>query len=267
MARVAFILTILTALASGAVAETGRILVQSTTSTENSGLYAYILPVFEEMTGYDVQVVAVGTGQAIRNAENGDADVLLVHSKDDEVAFVEAGHGVARHDLMYNDFVIIGPADDPAGIANAGTAAEALRSIAAAEALFVSRADDSGTHKKEMSLWADAGIAPAGAWYREIGAGMGAALRMSVETGAYTLSDRATWLAFGGKADAAIKFEGDPPLFNQYGIIVLNPDRHPHVNTKGATAFQDWLLSEDGQSLIASYSVDGNQLFFPNGAP
>ena len=266
MVRLIVTLLALAMASVSAGADARRILVQSTTSTENSGFYSYILPIFEEATGYDVQVVAVGTGQAIRNAENGDADILLVHSEMDEEAFVAAGHGVARHDLMYNDFVIVGPSDDPAGVRRTATAAEALRAIADANALFVSRADDSGTHKKERALWADAGVDPQGQWYREIGAGMGAALRMSVETGAYTLSDRATWLAFGAKADASIIFEGDPPLFNQYGIIVLNPERHPHVNAEGAFAFQDWLLSEAGQSLIASYAVEGTQLFFPNGA-
>lgn len=257
---------ILMLLAAPALAET-RVLLQSTTSTQNSGLYDFLLPKFEAETGIRVDVVAVGTGQALRNARNGDADLLIVHSKPDEEAFVADGFGVARHNLMYNDFVVIGPAGDPAGVLGAATVAEALTRIAAAGALFVSRGDDSGTHKKERALWANAGLSPSGPWYREIGSGMGATLRMAVEVRGYTLSDRATWLAFADKRDARITFEGDPPLFNQYGVILVDPDRHPHVAATEAETLQTWLLGAEGQALIASYLRDGQQLFFPNAAP
>lgn len=244
-----------------------RLLLQSTTSTQNSGLYDYILPLFEGATGIDVQVVAVGTGQALRNARNGDADVLLVHAKPDEEQFVAEGFGIARHDLMYNDFVVTGPRTDPAGLSAAATVAEALTLIAESGARFVSRGDDSGTHKKERALWASAGITPGGRAYIESGSGMGATLRMAVELQAYTLSDRATWLAFNGKRDAAIAFEGDPPLHNQYGIIIVNPARHGHVNLAAATRFQDWMLGPEGQAAIAGFRVHDTQLFFPNAGP
>ncbi len=241
-----------------------RVLLQSTTSTQNSGLYDYILPEFTKETGIDVSVVAVGTGQALRNARNGDADLLIVHSKSDEEQFVADGFGLARHDLMYNDFIVIGPANDPADVAKSATVAEALTRILDAEALFISRGDDSGTHKKEQRLWMSAGLSPEGAWYREIGSGMGATLRMTVEVQGYTMSDRATWLAFNGKEDAKVVFEGDPPLFNQYGVILVNPARHPHVQVEAATKLQDWLLGPTGQALIATYVRDDQQLFFPN---
>lgn len=241
-----------------------RLLVQSTTSTQNSGLYDYLLPEFEAATGIDVQIVAVGTGQAIRNARNGDADVLLVHSKADEEAFVADGHGKERFDLMYNDFVLIGPSSDPAGVARTGTVVDALAAIEAGQAAFVSRGDDSGTHKKERALWADTALEPGGAWYREAGAGMGATIRMAVEMQAYTLTDRATWIAYEDKRDAVILFDGDAAMFNQYGIIILDPARHPHVNLADAEVFVGWLLSREGQDLIAAYQRNGEQLFFPN---
>ena len=261
MIRFLFVLLLV---AAPSFANPGRILVQSTTSTENSGLYAYLLPIFEKQTGYDVQVVAVGTGQAIRNAENGDADVLLVHARAREDAFVAAGHGLARRDLMYNDFILVGPAHDPAGVKSARNIGDALQRIAGTGSLFVSRGDDSGTHTREQSLWSTTGIDPSGPWYRETGSGMGATIRMAVEIGGYTLSDRATWLSFGAKSDTQIVFEGDPALFNQYGIIVLNPERHPHVNLDGAQAFSAWLLGPEGQAAIASFRVNGEKLFVPN---
>lgn len=263
--RFTIVLTLFVSVLALPIQAAERLLVQSTTSTQNSGLYDYLLPKFEAATGIDVQVVAVGTGQAIRNARNGDADVLLVHSKADEEAFVTDGHGTERFDLMYNDFVLIGPAADPAAVAQAGTALQALSAIAVGQAAFVSRGDDSGTHKKEQALWAEAGLDPSGEWYRETGAGMGATIRMAVEMQAYTLSDRATWIAYEDKQDAAILFHGDPALFNQYGIIMLNPDRHPHVNKADAEVFVGWLLSREGQALIAEYERNGAQLFFPNG--
>lgn len=241
-----------------------RILVQSTTSTQNSGLYDYLLPLFEADTGYDVQVVAVGTGQALRNAEAGDADLLIVHAPAAEAKFIAKGFGLKRHEFMYNDFVVIGPKDDPARISSTHTVVQALGLIDEAAATFVSRGDDSGTHKKELALWELAGLTPGGTTYIEAGSGMGATLRMAVEMGAYTLADRGTWIAFEGKNDAALLFEGDPPLNNQYSIILVNPAKHPHVNVAGAEALRDWLLSPKGQKAIAAFRVHGEQLFIPN---
>jgi len=251
-------------------AEVPFITVASTTSTEASGLFDFILPEFEAETGIEVRVVAVGTGQAIRLAENGDADVLFVHHKPSEIAFVEDGYGVARHDVMYNDFIVIGPGDDPAGIRRSENAANALVRIARSGAPFVSRGDDSGTHKCELSLWGAAGIDPrqaSGTWYRELGSGMGATLNTASAMGAYALSDRATWLNFANKGDLALLVEGDPGLLNQYGIIRVDPERHPHVKTEMAQTFVDWILSEAGQSAIAAYTINGEQAFFPNAKP
>ncbi|MDR9392729.1 MAG: substrate-binding domain-containing protein [Roseovarius sp.] len=245
----------------------GAIIVQSTTSTANSGLYDHLLPMFEEETGIDVNVVAVGTGQAIRNARNCDGDVLLVHAKPAEEKFVADGMGVSRTDLMYNDFVIVGPADDPAGVTGMTDAQDALSRIASAKAGFASRGDDSGTHKKEMSLWADTDADPAAAsgdWYRETGSGMGATLNTGIGMGAYVMTDRATWISFANKQDYEIHVEGDEDLFNQYGVIPVNPDACPSVNIEAAQTFADWLLSDAGQDAIGAYMVDGQQLFFPN---
>lgn len=246
-----------------------HIVVASTTSTENSGLFKHILPLFEKETGISVRVVAVGTGQALKLAERGDADVLFVHHKPSEEAFVANGFGVARQDVMYNDFVIVGPKNDPAGTKNAETAAEALGKIAAAQSVFASRGDDSGTHKKERSLWKSAGVdidAESGTWYRETGSGMGATLNTASGLGAYALSDRATWISFQNKGDLAILVEGDPALFNQYGIILVNPAKHPHVKADDGQRFIDWVVGDAGQKAIAAFKVDGQQLFFPNAA-
>ncbi|MEO1537411.1 MAG: substrate-binding domain-containing protein [Pseudomonadota bacterium] len=243
------------------------ITVQSTTSTANSGLYDHILPIFEDISGIQVRVVAVGTGQAIRNAENCDGDVLLVHARAAEEAFVARGGGVERSDLMYNDFVLVGPETDPANIDGLETAEEALRQILAKEARFASRGDDSGTHKKEIQLWSDAGVDPTGAsgtWYRETGSGMGATLNTGIGMGAYVLTDRATWVTFGNKQDYDIVLEGDPDLFNQYGVILVSPVACPSANIEAGQVFVDWLLSDTGQSTIASFQVDGQQLFVPN---
>jgi tungstate transport system substrate-binding protein len=243
------------------------IIVQSTTSTQNSGLYDHIRPMFEEKTGIQVNVVAVGTGQALENGRRGDGDVLLVHAKPAEQKFVAEGYGVERYDVMYNDFVIVGPADDPAGVNGMNDAAAALATIAEQEAIFASRADDSGTHKKELSLWEAAGVDPSaasGAWYRETGSGMGATLNTGVGMDAYVMTDRATWISFGNKANHEILVEGDPALFNQYGIIMVNPEKHPNVNVEAAQTFIDWILSEEGQSAIASFKVQGQQLFILN---
>lgn len=249
----------------GAVAEV--IILQSTTSTQNSGLLEDILPRFTQSSGHAVHVVAVGTGQAIKNARNGDGDVLLVHSRADEEKFVAEGWGVERLDLMYNDFVIIGPDSDPAGIRGGKDAVEALRKIAQEQLPFISRGDDSGTHKAEMRLWAKGGIdvvSSSGTWYREAGAGMGATLNIAAETGAYVLSDRGTWISFGRKQGHAVLMEGDPQLFNQYGVILVNSERHPSVATTAGQALIDWLTGEQGQAEIAGYRVNGEQLFFPN---
>lgn len=276
MARRAFTLGVaLTALAlsgpsaPGSAAE-NSIILQSTTSTANSGLYDYILPIFEKETGIRVHVVAVGTGQAIKNARNGDGDVLLVHAKPAELAFVAGGYGVARRDVMYNDFIIVGPPSDPAGIAGIEIAADAFEKIAAARAVFASRGDNSGTHKKEMWLWKKAALSVAsasGTWYRETGSGMGATLNAGVGMGAYVMTDRATWISFKNKRDFKIFVEGDDDLFNQYGIILVNPAKHPRVKAKAGQAFIDWILSQDGQRAIRSYRLDGQQLFFPNAEP
>ena len=244
-----------------------RIIVQSTTSTANSGLYDHILPGFTEQSGIDVHVVAVGTGQAIRNALNCDGDVLLVHAKPAEEAFVESAGGVARFDLMYNDFVLLGPKADPAGVAGLQDIAKAFARIAKAQARFASRADNSGTHMKERGLWDVSGVDPmsgSGSWYLETGSGMGATMNAGIAMDAYILSDRATWLSFGNRGDHAILVEGDPALFNQYGVIAVNPAKCPQVNASGAERFVDWLLSSEGQASIAEYRVDGEQLFFPN---
>ena len=243
------------------------IIVQSTTSTANSGLYGHLIPKFTAMTGIAVHVVAVGTGQALKNARNGDGDVLLVHAKSAEEQFVTEGYGVKRFDVMYNDFVIVGPASDPAGVTGASDTITALSRIAKYKATFVSRGDDSGTHKKERELWKAAGIAvsdASGTWYRETGSGMGATLNIAVGMNAYTLTDRATWLSFKNKSDLKIVFESSSDLFNQYGVILVNPKRHPRVKAQQGQAFIDWLLSDEGQASIASYKIDGQQLFFPN---
>ena len=253
-----------------ALSEDRFIVLQSTTSTQNSGFFDHILPVFTAKTGIEVRVVAVGTGQAIRNAANGDGDVLLVHAKAAEEQFVAEGHGIARHDVMYNDFVIVGPADDPAGIAGMIDAVAALKQVAVSGALFASRGDDSGTHKAELRLWQDAGIdaaAASGGWYRETGSGMGATLNIAGGMGAYALTDRATWISFGNKGDHRILVEGHQRLFNQYGVILVSAERHPSVKADLGQQFVNWLLSDEGQAAIAGYRVDGQQLFYPNAVP
>ena len=252
---------------SNTYADQQSILVQSTTSTANSGLYDYLLPHFEEETGNKVNVVAVGTGQAIKNASNCDADVLLVHAKSAEEDFVRDGYGVERHNLMYNDFVLIGPADDPAQIQLQPDATAALRTIAEKRSIFASRGDNSGTHKKEIQLWQQSGTDPtidSGKWYRETGSGMGATLNIAVGMGAYTMTDRATWINFKNPGDHKILLEGDERLFNQYGIILVNNEKCPHSNATTGAQFINWMTGEKGQSLIASYKLKDQQLFFPN---
>ena len=243
------------------------IILQSTTSTQNSGLYDYILPQFIKKNGIDVRVVAVGTGQAIKNAQNCDGDVLIVHSKDSEENFVRSGFGLYRKNLMYNDFVIIGPENDPAKVKSSGNAFEAFEKIFNERAIFASRGDESGTHKAEIKIWNNLNMSTNdfnGGWYRELGLGMGATLNVAVQMDAYALSDRATWLAFKNKRQHLILFEGDESLFNQYGIIPVNPNKCPSVKTNLSKIFIDWILSMEGQNLISSYKKNGQQLFFPN---
>ena len=239
----------------------------STTSTDNSGLFSHILPLFEAASGISVRVVAVGTGQAIRLAERGDADVLLVHHRPSEEKFVAQGYGLKRYNLMFNDFVIVGPADDPAEIAGAAKATEALMLISERRAVFASRGDNSGTHKMELSLWeknqVDVSMV-SGTWYREVGAGMGATLNIAAGMNAYTLVDRATWSSFKNKAAHKILFQGDPILFNQYGVIAVSPQRHPHIKADLADQFIGWLISDKGQRAILNFTIEGQSVFTPN---
>ena len=236
----------------------------TTTSTENSGLLQNLLPYFERKTGYTVHVIAVGTGKALRMGRDGDVDVVLVHAPAAEQKFVDEGAGVKRVKVMYNDFVIVGPADDPASVSSSTSGIDALSKIAKSQAIFISRGDDSGTNKKELSLWKNAGIKPQGDWYREAGQGMGKVLQMSGELAAYTLTDRGTWLAYQTKSPLKITYEGDPILFNPYGIIAVNPARYPDINSAGAQALIDWITSPDGQRMIGSYTVAGSLLFTPS---
>ena len=243
------------------------ITLQSTTSTQNSGLYDYILPIFSDKYNIDVRVVAVGTGQAIKNAQNCDGDVLIVHSQTSEENFVESGYGLYRQNLMYNDFIIIGPQNDPAEINSSQNAFEVFKKIYNAKSVFSSRGDESGTHKAEIKIWNEINLETNkfnGNWYRELGLGMGATLNVAVQMDAYALSDRATWLAFNNKRDHKILFEGDKSLFNQYGIIPVNPKKCPTVKFNLSEKFIYWMLSKEGQNKIASFKVNGHQLFFPN---
>ncbi len=260
---------VLAILASGTTAQQKFIILASTTSTVNSGLFDYILPRFTARTGIDVRVVAVGTGAALRIGANGDADVVLVHDRQAEESFVAAGFGVARHPVMYNDFVVVGPAADPSRVRGSRDAAAALRAIAHTASPFVSRGDNSGTHKAELRLWAAAGIDPSkqsGQWYLETGGGMGATLNIAQAMGAYALSDRGTWLSFENRGDLVILVEGDERLFNPYGVILVNPARHPHVKKEEGRTFIAWLTSPEGQQAIAAFRVGGKQLFIPNAA-
>jgi tungstate transport system substrate-binding protein len=254
-------------LGAAALGQDQFIIVQSTTSTQNSGLFDHILLAFQEETGIEARVVAVGTGQALKNAQNCDGDVLFVHAKPAEEKFVADGYGVERFDVMYNDFVIVGPAADPAKVAGMSDAAAALQQIAEAKAPFASRADDSGTHQKEMSLWQAAGVDPtaaSGEWYRETGSGMGATLNTAVGMNAYALTDRGTWISFENKGDFEVLVEGDDALFNQYGVIRVSPEHCPNVKTEAGQEFVDWITGPDGQQAIADYQLNGQQLFFPN---
>jgi len=269
--KITFFVFTLIVILSPALFADERVKLSTTTSTENSGLLYELLPPFEKMFNLKVDVVAVGTGKALKLGENGDADIVLVHARNLEDKFVADGYGVNRRDVMHNDFVIIGPSNDPAGITKVKTADDALKSIATKKASFVSRGDKSGTHNKELSLWKKAKVQPSGSWYIESGRGMGEVLIMSHEKGAYALTDRGTYLAFqkGGKINVPILFEGDPSLFNPYGIIAVNPDRHPHVKYVHAMALIGWVTSQQGQRIIAEFGKAkfGAPLFYPDALP
>lgn len=261
-------LVALFALAGGtAQAQDRFITVASTTSTEQSGLFGFLLPIFEKESGIKVRVVALGTGQALDLARRGDADVVFVHAKAAEEKFLAEGHGVKRYPVMYNDFVLIGPKSDPARISGGKDIVEALKTIRSAQAPFVSRGDRSGTHMAELDLWKASGVdleTAKGPWYRDTGQGMGPALNTAASMNAYLLADRATWLAFRNRGELAILIEGDRRLYNQYGVILVNPDKHPTVKKDLGQKFIDWVISPAGQKAIADYKINGEQLFFPN---
>ena len=249
-----------------AIAEDRSIVVASTTSTQDSGLFGYLLPVFKAKTGIEVKVIAQGTGQALDTARRGDADVVFVHAKSQEEKFLAEGFGVKRFDVMYNDFMLIGPKDDPAGVKGKDIET-ALKTIQAKAAPFVSRGDRSGTHAAELALWKQAGVdiaAAKGPWYREIGQGMGAALNTASAMNGYVLSDRGTWISFKNRGNLQIVVEGDKRLFNQYGVMLVNPEKYPSVKKEPGQAFVDWLISPEGQAAIAGYKIDGQQMFFPD---
>lgn len=253
--------------AAPAVAADKYITVASTTSTEQSGLFGHILPMFKAKTGIDVRVIAQGTGQALKTGERGDADVVFVHDAVAEAKFVEGGFGIGRREVMYNDFVIVGPKADPARIGGGKDTVAAFAMIAKAQAPFASRGDNSGTHAAELRLWKEAGVdvkAASGQWYKETGSGMGPTLNAAAALGAYALADRGTWLSFKNRGDLTISLEGDKRLFNQYGVMLVNPARHSHVKQAEGQAFIDWLTSPEGQQAIGSYMIGGEQLFFPN---
>src|SRR5262245_55607647 len=259
--------TVIAAAAGAAAQEEKSIVVSSTTSTQDSGLFGHILPLFKQKTGIDVKVVAQGTGQALDTAKRGDADVVFVHARSAEEKFLAEGFGVKRFPVMYNDFVLIGPKKDPAGTAGTKDIVAALKALHDKQITFISRGDRSGTHLAELALWKLAGLSAgpdAGAWYKSIGQGMGAALNTAVALDAYVLSDRGTWLAFGNKADLDIAVQGDKRLFNQYGVMLVNPQKHPHVKAALGQQFIDWLVSPEGQRAIADYTLNGSQLFYPN---
>ena len=253
--------------ATAASAQDKSILVASTTSTQDSGLFGHLLPMFKAKTGIDVKVVAQGTGQAIDTGRRGDADVLFVHAKAAEEKFLAEGFGVKRYPVMYNDFILVGPQGDPAGIKGSKDIVAAFKALKDKGIAFISRGDKSGTHQAELNLWTVAGIDIAkskGPWYKEIGQGMGAALNSASASNAYVLADRATWLSFKNKGELVIEVEGDKRLFNQYGVMLVNPAKHPNVNKEFGQQFIDWLVSVEGQKAIADYKINGEQLFYPN---
>ncbi|QWE15882.1 substrate-binding domain-containing protein [Polynucleobacter sp. AP-Nino-20-G2] len=259
-------ITVLVIFSACAHAQEKSIVVSSTTSTEQSGLFGFILPIFKMKTGIDVKVVAVGTGQALDIGRRGDADVVFVHDKPAEEKFVSEGFSTKRNEVMYNDFVLIGPKGDPARITGGKDIKVAFQKIATSQAPFVSRGDKSGTHAAELRYWKDAGVTviPGSSWYKETGSGMGPALNTASAMNGYILADRATWLSFKNRGDLVILVQGDPRLFNQYGVMLVNPGKFPHVKKAEGHAFIDWLISKNGQDVIASYQIGGEQLFFPN---
>ena len=267
VSRRLFLAAALAACAFAASAQERFITVASTTSTEQSGLFGYLLPIYEQQTGVKVRVVALGTGQALDVGRRGDADVVFVHARAAEEKFMAEGQGVKRYPVMYNDFVLIGPKNDPAKVAGSKDILAALKKIEAAQAPFVSRGDRSGTHMAELDLWKAAAVdidKSKGPWYRDTGQGMGPALNTAASMGAYVLADRGTWLAFKNRSDLTILVEGDKRLFNQYGVMLVNPDRHPNVKKEMGQAFVDWVISPAGQKAIADYKIGGEQLFYPN---
>ena len=263
-----FLLLTLSGLTSIGFAQEKSIVVSSTTSTEQSGLFSYLLPIYKSKSGTDVKVVAVGTGQALDIGRRGDADVVFVHDKPAEEQFVAEGFSGKRYEVMYNDFILIGPKSDPAKIAGSKEIDGAFQKIAAAQSPFISRGDKSGTNAAELRYWKSAGINPtSGSWYKETGSGMGPALNTASAMNAYILADRGTWLSFKNRGDLIILVQGDPKLFNQYGVMLVNPEKFPQVKKTLGQNFIDWLISKEGQAVIASYKIDGEQLFFPNAKP
>ena len=265
--RIGMLASILLALPLSAIASSNAeslLRLATTTSTANSGLMEYLLPEFKKDTAIEVQTIAVGTGKALRLGQEGDVDIVLVHARSAEQAFIDAGYGIERFDVMYNDFILIGPHDDPAQISSSRSVIEVLEKIRATKSAFVSRGDDSGTHKKELSLWQITGLMPQGGWYKSVGQGMGKVIQIANELGAYTMTDRGTWLAYQSKSNLALLYQGDPPLFNPYGIIAVSPARHAHINHTGAESLIAWITSNKGQRLIGEFTVKGEQLFIPN---
>ena len=265
--RIGMLAGILLALPLSAIASSNAeslLRLATTTSTANSGLMEYLLPEFKKDTAIEVQTIAVGTGKALRLGQEGDVDIVLVHARIAEQAFIDAGYGIERFDVMYNDFILIGPHDDPAQISSSRSVIEVLEKIRATKSAFVSRGDDSGTHKKELSLWQITGLMPQGGWYKSVGQGMGKVIQIANELGAYTMTDRGTWLAYQSKSNLALLYQGDPPLFNPYGIIAVSPARHAHINHTGAESLIAWITSNKGQRLIGEFTVKGEQLFIPN---
>ncbi len=265
---IAFGAAALLAVATPALAQDKSIVVSSTTSTTDSGLFNHLLPLFKKKTGIDVKVVSQGTGQALETGRRGDSDVVFVHARPQEEKFVAEGFGVKRFPVMYNDFILIGPKSDPASVKGSKDIVAAMKAIKGKSASFISRGDKSGTHSAELNLWKQAGIdvagADKGAWYKEIGQGMGAALNTASAANAYVLADRGTWLNFKNRGDLDIVVEGDNKLFNQYGVILVNPEKHSNVKKAEGQAFIDWIISPEGQKAIAEYRINGHQLFFPN---
>jgi len=264
MLRYAFVLIMGILIANQAIADESLLRLATTTSTANSGLMDFLLPKFTAETAIEVHLIAVGTGKALRLGREGDVDIVLVHARTAEAAFIEGGYGVDRADVMYNDFIIVGPESDPAEANSSNSVAQVLQRIHTSEQPFVSRGDDSGTHKRELILWQSSGKAPAGSWYREVGQGMGKTLQIANEIDGYTMTDRGTWLAYQAKLDIVLLFEDDRPLFNPYGIIAVNPERHPDVNYAGARRLIKWITSPTVQKMIGDFKLKGQQLFVPS---